>query len=615
MKPSPEQSLRNASVRFFFTGLAILGLVVSNPVTAGGKGANDNPAGVGLVLEADVSAENGGEFRSGPGMPGVSVTIPAGALSRDSTLTVRAIGAKGELSPTQTAASGSFRISLKSRGKGKRGKGKLALSAPLKIALAVDTPPLHPQVAEIATLEEDSWVRQPASFYRPSQSTVVTLTTELRATYRAIHRELQIASGDAVARGRDVFMYETFGNEDFFGDVLGLHTLLNGVPPAAAVGLGVQVDINRVPQSIVDVLTGDNFAAKQAALQDPSVTRALIKSGAVIGVVGRYDDPASNVMTSAAITCSLCHVAASTTEFELAPGQMTALPVGQPQFDGVPNNALDAGAILALTPTAQALGLSNLLNGWGSGRFDVRALDLPNVDRNPLEDGVDNPTTYPPIWNFVDLAEQGYRIGWDGLFVDNGADNNALASISEAVYDLVFHGNGAFGIPPFAVKGGVGGGTFPPELSIVPPQELVDALIVSEMEKPGNDVLPPAKLLDMQTFMRSIASPAPGDFDETLAEVGFELFHGAANCASCHLSAEFTGPGLHSITATPPAGGLAAGIKVPGLRGISRTAPYFHDGSAADLAAAVDRLVERGMGIPNLTSEERSALIEYLKSL
>ena len=615
MKSSPEPRLRHTAAMLFFTGLAILSLAVANPVTADDdRDDDDNDAGFGLVLKADVSAKKGGVFSSGPGMDDITVTIPAGALTRNARLIVRAVNAKGRLSPTQSAASKSFRIRLKSRGRGK-GRGRLALTMPMKIALAVDAPPEHPQVAEIAMLKRKKWVRLPASFYRPSQSAVVTLSSDLRATYRAINRELQTSSGEAVARGRDVFMYETFGNEDFFGDVLGLHTLLNGVPPVAAVGLGVQVDINRVPQPIVDVMIGNDFAAKQAALQDAAITRALIKAGAVIGVVGRYDDPASDVMTSAAITCSLCHVNASTTEFELSPGQKTALPIGQPQFDGVPNNALDAGEILALTPTAQALGLSNLLNGWGPGRFDVRALDLPNVDRNPLEDGVDNPTTYPPIWNFVDLSEQGYRIGWDGLFVDNGVTNNALASLSEAVFDLVFHANGAFAIPPFAVDGGLNGGTFPPELSVVPPQELVDALVVSEMEKPGNDLLPPAKLLDMQTFMRSIASPAPGAFDEALAETGFELFHGAAGCAGCHISADLTGPGLHSITALPPAGGLAAGIKVPGLRGISRTAPYFHDGSAADLAAAVDRLVESGIGVPNLGSGERVAIVEYLKSL
>lgn len=600
----PDCDRRRIRTALSITGLAIL-LAVSGILAPDKADARR----AGLVFQADVSAVTGGVFADDPGTPSITVTIPAGALTKNATLVVRLIGAKGELAAVQSAASNSYRIQLKSRG-----KGKLALTAPMKIAIAVDPMPVHPQVAEIATLDEDTWVRLPANYYRLSDATVVSLSSELRATYRAVHRTLQTASGEAVERGRDVFMYETFGNEDFFGGFLGLHELLNGVPPAAAVGLGVQVDVTRVPQPIVDVLLGDDFAAKQAALQDPAVTRALIKAGSVIGVVGGYDDPASDMMTSAGITCGLCHVNAQPTEFELAPGQLVALPIGAPQFDGVPNNDLDAGAILALTPTAQALGLSPLLNGWGPGRFDVRALDVPGVDRNPLEDGIDNPTTYPPIWNFIDLSEQHYLIGWDGLFKDNGVSNNALASISEAVYDLIFHGNGAFGIPPFAVDGG-DGGTIPPELSIVPPADLVDVLVQSELERPGNDVLPPERLLDMQEFMRAIPSPAPGAFDELLAEDGFELFHGDAGCSGCHGSAEFTGPGLHVITATPPAGGLAAGIKVPGLRGIAQTAPYFHDGSAADLAAVVDRYVERGMGTPMLSAPDRAAIVEYLKSL
>jgi mono/diheme cytochrome c family protein len=624
MASRQETAPRRTSRTILFVAAAFLvsaGTGVISPEAAAGV---QNPAGVGRVIEASVSAATGGEFTDGTSPPNVTVTIPAGALTKDATLVVRAVAAKGELAEGQVAASNSYRIQLKSRG-----KGRLALTQPMKIALAVDPAPVHPQVPEIATLEEETWLRLPANFYRPAEAAVVALSKELRATYRAVHRTLQTASGEAVERGRGVFMYETFGNEGFFGDVLGLHTLLNDVAPADAVNLGVQVDITRVPQEIVDVLLGDDFAAKQAALGDPAVTRALIRAGAVVGVVGFYEDADSDVMTSAGITCGLCHVNVEPNEFELAEGESVPLPIGAPQFDGVPNNGLDAGAILSLTPgvafldtAVPGLNLGATLAGWGPGRFDVRALDvdlrplgIEFVDNNPLEDGIDNPTTYPPIWNFLDLSEQDYLIGWDGLFKDDGVTNHALASISEAVYDLIFHGNGAFGVPPFALDGLEGGGTVPPELSIVPPTELVEALIDAENNRPGNDVVPAEKLLDMQEFMRSIASPAPAAFDETLAEAGFELFHGEANCWQCHASAEFTGTGLHVITEVPPAGGLAAGIKVPGLRGVSQTAPYFHDGSAEDLAAVVDRYAARGMDVPMLSGAEREAIVEYLRSL
>jgi cytochrome c peroxidase len=116
--------------------------------------------------------------------------------------------------------------------------------------------------------------------------------------------------------------------------------------------------------------------------------------------------------------------------------------------------------------------------------------------------------------------------------------------------------------------------------------------------------------------MRSLVSPPPGPFNETLAQQGFTLFHGRAQCNVCHQTEHFTGPGLFTdITATPPSGGLADGIKVPGLKGISRTAPYFHDHSAATLEEAVTRFVVRGAPVPLLTLDEEAALVEYLRSL
>ena len=116
--------------------------------------------------------------------------------------------------------------------------------------------------------------------------------------------------------------------------------------------------------------------------------------------------------------------------------------------------------------------------------------------------------------------------------------------------------------------------------------------------------------------MRSVTSPTPGNFDEAKAEAGFKLFHGKANCVARHSSPDLTGPGLFTdITEEPPAGGLAAGIHVPSLRGISHTPPYFHDGSAATLADAVARLVERGAPVAPLTADEQAAVVEYLKSL
>ena len=87
---------------------------------------------------------------------------------------------------------------------------------------------------------------------------------------------------------------------------------------------------------------------------------------------------------------------------------------------------------------------------------------------------------------------------------------------------------------------------------------------------------------------------------------------------ACHQSAELTGPGTFTAI-TNPQGGLAGGIKVPSLRGISHTAPYLSDGSVPTLEAAVDGVLQVLEGIdptrPDFSADDRAALVEYLKSL
>jgi hypothetical protein len=393
------------------------------------------------------------------------------------------------------------------------------------------------------------------------------------------------------AAGRQTFMFDTLGNEAFFGDTLGLHTVLNGVAPKDAVALGAQIDLNKVPADIVAVMTGSDLAAKDSALNDPRITRKLIKSGAVIGVKGFYATPAAadDTLTSVGITCGLCHVMVKPNNFTLSSGA-TLLPIGEPQFDGVPNAKMDAGKILSFTPFAVANGLSATLAGWGPGRFDIRAL-------NELDDSVNNPTAYPPLWNFTALQAQGYALGWDGMF----QGPNALASISEAVYDVIMHGNGSFATAH---------GAIPPALAFAPRQAVLD-----KFHDNVTSVVTSDKMLQVQAFLQSTQSPVAKGFDTTKAAAGKLLFEGKAHCATCHPAAtEFISAGRYTnVTAVSPAGDLAGGIKVPGLRGVGLTAPYFHDNSAPTLLDVVNRFNTRdALG---LSEPEKAELVVYLQSL
>jgi len=55
-------------------------------------------------------------------------------------------------------------------------------------------------------------------------------------------------------------------------------------------------------------------------------------------------------------------------------------------------------------------------------------------------------------------------------------------------------------------------------------------------------------------------------------------------------------------------------FRVPPLRNVEKTAPYFHDGSAETLEEAVDVMAKYQLG-RDLKDEERAALVAFLKSL
>ncbi|MDX9945408.1 MAG: hypothetical protein RBS35_11545, partial [Azonexus sp.] len=54
--------------------------------------------------------------------------------------------------------------------------------------------------------------------------------------------------------------------------------------------------------------------------------------------------------------------------------------------------------------------------------------------------------------------------------------------------------------------------------------------------------------------------------------------------------------------------------KVPSLRNVAQTAPYFHDGAVATLPEAVERIARSQLGV-QLSPEQRAAIVAFLESL
>jgi len=596
--------------KWLASGLAFLLSTALFAALSGGSLADPGPK---YLIRADVTASLGGTFTDDPVNPGITITIPPGALTADAELEVELKTNPKPVGGNQTAASPAFKIELEKAGDDDdsdddKNGDKLELTRPMKVAITANPAPVHPQLGEIAIRENGKWQRMTANFYRASTSTVVTLTQRTEGQFRVAHRTLQARTGPEVERGRVLYFDETWGDEAFFGDLFQLHEVLNAVDPFTAAGVGAQIDITKVPQPIVDVLIGDDYDAKVAALGDPATTRALIKADAVLGIKGIFDDPVNpDRLTSVGLTCALCHVTVTPTSFQLAPppADPVPLPIGMPVL-GPPNTKMNAGLILSLTPLVQT-GSENpnidQYQSWGPGNFDARF--LPG---NPLDDHVNNPSSIPPHWNYVDLAEQEYTITWPGI-LRLRPDNNSLGAGPGCGIDLVLGVNGAFLTPNAAIQNFEIANPIPPEIEA--------ALIQAEIDEPGT-VLQLNDLLDLEAFLQSIVSPPPGAFDEAKAEAGMALFYGKANCVACHETAEGTGDEgfFTNIVVNPPQGLLAIGIKTPGLRGLAFTAPYFHDGSAATLADVVARYTSPDIPeTPPLTAAEQEAVVEYLKSL
>ncbi len=118
---------------------------------------------------------------------------------------------------------------------------------------------------------------------------------------------------------------------------------------------------------------------------------------------------------------------------------------------------------------------------------------------------------------------------------------------------------------------------------------------------------------------------------------GMELFFGKANCTRCHAGPVFSDSQFHNLgvgMAVPGAdrgrGGVTnlkadrGAFKTPGLRDVTKTAPYMHDGSQKTLEEVVAFYNKGGEPNPNLdarmvplnlTEAEQADLVAFMKAL
>ena len=180
------------------------------------------------------------------------------------------------------------------------------------------------------------------------------------------------ADAPRASSGKEIFRFDTFGNETFWTDTLRMHEVIaKAVDPTTALSVGLKVDADALPPGIL----------KTVDLKSPATTVALLKMNAVVGLKGTVvSKDGKDTLTRVGITCALCH---STVDDSVMPG------IGK-RLDGWPNRTLNPGAIIALSPALDAA-KKEVYNSWGPGKYDPRF----------NQDGKNGPVVIPPAYGLA----------------------------------------------------------------------------------------------------------------------------------------------------------------------------------------------------------------------
>lgn len=405
-----------------------------------------------------------------------------------------------------------------------------------------------------------------------------------------------------VDSGQHIFRFDTFGDEVFWTDALGLDRAIKGdknggvgagVSPKAALGLGLKVDMDALPSTLVE-----QIKAGKVDLSDPATTLALIKLKAVLGVVGTFDN--AGQMTKVGLTCAVCH---STVDDAFSPG------IGH-RLDGFGNRDLNPGAIIAAAPNVSVVAkvlnvdvetAKKVLNSWGPGRFDA-ILDKDGKAMRP--DGKQAGTIIPNAFGLAGVNNHTWTGGWGDVTYWNAYVANTELRGKGTFYDVRLSDKTKY---PVSARTG--------SWNTRSPVDLITS-----------------KLGVLQLYQLSIPAPRPpaGSFDEEAAKRGETVFNGKGRCATCHVPPLFTEPGWNThkpseigiddfqanrspdrTYRTAPLKGIWTYDKA---NGHGAAGPgYYHDGrfkTLAEVVAHYDAHLKLG-----LTPQQSRDLVEYLKSL
>ena len=416
-----------------------------------------------------------------------------------------------------------------------------------------------------------------------------------RAPERSFEHRTDAHAKDMLKDGKQIFRYDTFGSEDFWGGKLRLHDAIagaahGGVGPGLtarqALQLGLKVELGALPRILVEAVKG-----RSVDLGKVDTTLELLRANAVVGVTGFFD-ASTKRMTAIGIQCALCH---STVDDSLMKG------IGR-RLDGWPNRDLDIGKIVASAPTlkpfADLLGVDEgtvrgVLTSWGPGRYDA---ELGHDGKASRPDGKPTTTVMPAAFGLAGVSLHTYA-GW-----------GSVTHWNAYVANTQMHGKGTF---------------YDPRLN--DPQRFPLAVKSGAWNKRDTPDLITPKLAALHFYQLSLPAPEPpkGSFDAGAAARGKTVFEGKAKCARCHVPPLYTEPGWPMHSAAEMGIDDFHARRSPDQK-FYRTTPlkglfvrekggFYHDGRFEDLSQVVAHYT-RILNL-SLNDGEKADLIQFLKSL
>ncbi|MGB8509020.1 MAG: hypothetical protein WCD76_11605 [Pyrinomonadaceae bacterium] len=443
--------------------------------------------------------------------------------------------------------------------------------------------------------------------------------------------------------GRDVFRFETFGNEGFWTDAVRMPQGVAAarVTPMQALKLGLSVDVDALDaatkKTVAADLKADPTGRSSALLNDPATTAKLISANAVIGMPAKDSNGDGKIDVAGGdkvgVSCALCHT--------ITDGAVLSLPgggsVGHRQ-DGLSNHNLNVGSILATGANSRALYpiLQLALKANGGKTFGRASKGLTETSTEAEVDAyLSNPQNYP-VGMFDDTFDGNgnpmhitpfFRQDLAAPFGSEGAIAR-LDNFNNLVYTALFD------LTDLTTPGGR---EFVHKLAGAAGDEVIDDYVkvlaatgvtgypfvkASSHPAPGSEDGPIGlrvdnqKLLDMNAYVIGLAAPKGAKGDGKMISRGRELFR-TSGCTTCHNVDQGKPVPAFIVpmkTIFPGDNPVVLAQRQPPLNPVMDTPGFFFDDKMAVLNASVRGEV-RGIALPLLLDLARKPVFLHDNSV